>query len=146
MGVCSPACAAQRASHLSQSTQLSVILFLSLEWKPNISPTSTERSSGRAPAHSEHLLCAARQPFGAFGLATDFFPKNFKILLVSPWVTPACPKGDHSWSGVVRIVLGQLWGRHQREPQALLCYRQSGLCPIASEAETRARFWPGLST
>lgn len=77
-----------------------------------VSPTSTERSSGRATAHSEHSRVLPSSLFGASGLATDFFPKNFKILLVALWVTPACPKGDHSWSGVLRIMLGQVWGRH----------------------------------
>lgn len=83
MGVCSPTCAAQRGSHLSWSTQLSVVFLLNLEWKPKFPPAlqNTVQAEPLPTASTDRVL--PNTHFGASGLATDFFPKNFKLLLVA---------------------------------------------------------------
>lgn len=109
MSVYSPACAAQRGSHLSQSTQLSVVPFLSLEWKPKF-PPPLQNAAQAEPLPTVSTVVCCQAAFLEHLVWLLIF--SLRILLVALWVTPACPKGDHSWSGVLRIMLGQVWGRH----------------------------------
>lgn len=60
MGVCSPACAAWRGSQHSWSTQLSVVLFLSLEWKPKFPPPlQNAAQQSRCPQQAPVMCCQA---------------------------------------------------------------------------------------
>lgn len=83
MGVCFPACAAQRSSHLSQGTQLSVVLFLSLEWKPNFPPPLQNAAQAELLPTASTYRGLPNTLFGVSSLAADFFPRNFKIFLVA---------------------------------------------------------------
>lgn len=69
-----------------------------------ISPTITEHSTGRAPAHSKHLSVLPNCLCGASGLATDFFPLKIpefcllllRLLLAAQRVVTA----GQGWSGM----------------------------------------------
>lgn len=127
MGVCSPACAAQRGSHLS--------LFLSLEWKPKFPPPLQNTAQAEPLPTASTCPCCQTAFVEHLVWLLIFSPENSQILLVALEVTPGCPKGGHCWSGVVR------YGGGTKEPQALLCPVQN-----AGELKPAGVFVPvGLS-